>query len=88
MDQKEALAKFEELREQCLKYSQGKHNEVDNDRMARLYGELEPIIESILGIEKIEVELSHGATSKCKNYIEAGFLTGRTMQAEAVNKQK
>lgn len=49
------------------------------DRLAHLYGELEPIIEQVLGIEKIEVELSHGATSKCKNYIEAGFLTGRTM---------
>jgi hypothetical protein len=81
MDQKEVLAKFEELREKCLKYSQGKYGEVDHDRLASLYGELEPIIEHILGIEEIEVELSHGATYKCKNYIEAGFLTGRTMHA-------
>lgn len=76
MDHKEVLAKFEEFREQCLKHSQGKYSEVDHDKLARLYGELEPVIKQVLGIEEIEVDLSRGATCKCKNYIEAGFFTG------------
>ena len=79
MDYTEVLDKFEELKGLCLKYNQGKYSEVDSDRLACLYGELEPIIEQVLGIEDIEVELNDEATSKCKNYIEAGFLTGRTM---------
>lgn len=79
MDHKEVLEKFEELKGLCLKHNQGKYAEVDHDRLTSLYGVLEPIIEQVLGIEKVEVELSHGAISKCKNYIEAGFLTGRSM---------
>ncbi len=79
MDHNEVLAKFEEFKEECLKYLQRKYSEADHDKLSRLYGELEPVVEQVLGSEEIEVELSHGATAKCKNYIEAGFLTGRTM---------
>ena len=79
MDNKEVLEKFEELKAICVRRKQGKYAEVDNDRLAHLYGALEPIIEYVLGVEEIEVELSHGATTTCKNHIEAGFFTGRTM---------
>ncbi len=79
MNHNEVLERFEELKELCLKYNQGKHGEVDHDRLASLYGMLEPIIEQVLGIENIEVKIDHGAVTKSKNYIEAGFLTGRTM---------
>lgn len=87
MDHKEVLEEFEELKELCLKYNQGKYSEVDDDRLACLYGELEPIIEHILGIEEIKVDLDHGAIYKCKNYIEAGFLTSRTMHTSVGYKQ-
>ena len=87
MDSKKVLEDFEELKGLCLKCTQGKYSEVDHDRLACLYGALEPIIEHVLGIEDIEVELSHGATSKCKNYIEAGFFTGRSMHTHVGYRQ-
>jgi len=88
MDHREVLGKFEELKGLCLKYNQKKYSEVDSDRLACLYGELEPIIEQVLGIEEIEVELSYGdTTAKCKNYIEAGFLTDLTTHANVGYKQ-
>ena len=44
MDHKEAVAKFEKLKEVCLEYRQGDYSEAHRDVLARLYGELEPII--------------------------------------------
>ena len=84
MDYKDALKRLEEFRVLLEKHNLGKF-ESDNDRLRlnqeiyNKYGEVEGIIEQFEGRSEIKVPLHGGAVPLIyPNYIEAGYLSGRT----------
>lgn len=85
MDYKQSLEQLENLRSLLDKYNLGKF-EPDNERnelhqqICNKYGEVEDIIEQFLGRSEIRVKW-HGCEDPLiyPNYIEAGYLSGRSM---------
>lgn len=58
------------------------------DRLAGLYGEIEDVVHQFEGIESIKVESGGGGTSAIhKDWISAGWLSGRTFHTGAGRKQ-
>ena len=83
MNYKDALKKLEELGELVEKVYNNKAAEEDKRKLFLLYGEVEEIIHRIGGIIKVEVPEGHGLTSTYQNYIEAGYLSSRTIHRHA-----
>lgn len=80
MDCKTALEKLEALRK-CLdkaRKSRSQQSDTEYDELCIRYGEVEEIIARFAGIQQIEVP-RHGVTTTYPNYIEAGYLSGRTI---------
>lgn len=86
MDQQTELAKLEELREVMEAYNPIKYESGDETRslrakLVRLYGEVAHVVERVEGRAKIEVPIHGNVSSTFPNYIEAGYLSGRTIHA-------
>ena len=82
MDYKRALEKLEALREALQKEaSVGASSELQAEISIR-YGEVEEIIDRVVGINEINVPLTGKTSMTCRNYIEAGYLSGRTMHTD------
>ena len=82
MDYKKALVKLESFRAllQCVIRGEASLPKDQTDQIYIQYGELEELITRFAGIDKISVPLHYGAKDAIyPNYIEAGFLSGRTI---------
>ncbi len=82
MNYTDALKKLEALRAAIDKTHDGFTEEL-HDEISTRYGEVEEILDRVLGITQIKVPLGHDASVTCRNYIEAGYLSGRTMHKHA-----
>jgi len=85
MDYKNILIKLEELRDLIEKYNKDSYSSDKNTRelfqqICHKYGEVEDVIERIAGRMEVKVP-GHGGISIYPNYIEAGYLSGRTNYA-------
>ena len=84
MNHDEVIAKLEELRKVMEQYN-GKMYESSDEakalhgRLVSLYGEVADVIEQFEGRAEIVIPGGHGTKSVFPNYIEAGYLSGRTM---------
>jgi hypothetical protein len=76
MDYQKALEKLEALRCLAEKDARGRGSLSfeEQSEISILYGECEPVITQIVGVQVIKV----GATEVYSNMIEAGYLAGRT----------
>jgi hypothetical protein len=82
MDYKAALEKLESLRAAIEKQraARGSQSPDDFQRLCILYGEAEEIITRFAGISKVQVPLLAGdKPAEYPNFIEAGYLSGRTI---------
>lgn len=85
MDYKTALRKLEELLS-CLDKTDDNaevHSSIDRDRPRILYGEVEEIIQQIVGVHPVEVPLFGNTVVSYPNLIEAGYFSGRTFHKYA-----
>lgn len=87
MNYKEILEKLEVFRELLERYDKTKFSSDEEKKtlskdICVRYGELEDLIERFTGRQAIPVEI-HGRVQPvvCANYIEAGYLSGRTFYA-------
>jgi len=88
MDYKEALRELEELLrlvEKAMRedYGQDKDPHTLHRELCLRYGALEELITRFGGATEIQVVGRGGGRIHCKNYIEAGYMTGRTTYAYA-----
>jgi hypothetical protein len=80
VDYKAALQKLEALRQAMQKQLAASPSQEDYEAFCVLYGEVEETIHRFAGNSKVEVPLHHGAKPAVyPNFIEAGFLSGRTI---------
>ncbi len=89
MDYSEVLKKLEALRclvEKCRDTSNGL-TPAEHAELAMLYGECEPIITQILGIQNISVPGRRSSVEIYRNMIEAGYLSSRTIHRYAGHQQ-
>ena len=84
MDYKSILIKLEELRDLIEK----RNNSLDEENKSKLklqiyekYGEVEDVIERLAGRMDVKVTGHQGAIITYPNFIEAGYLSGRTNYA-------
>lgn len=87
MDYTQILAKLEKLRNGLQQVRNGDTSQEIQDEIAVQYGEVEEIIHQVLGIDHIEVPLLHSGSMVCRNYIEAGYFSGRTIHRTPGYKQ-
>jgi len=73
-----ALEKLEALRDCLEKAQSGVETQEDRSNLCMRYGEVEEIINRFGGVNRIEVP-ERGGKSVYPNYIEAGYLSGRTI---------
>ena len=80
MDYNKALEKLEALRREIDKDRAAQPGRPEEERanLAILYGECEPIITQILGVQEVTLDARHGAKERYSNLIEAGYLSSRT----------
>lgn len=78
MDYQGALEKLEALLEYLEKDKSGKMTAEDRSILCMRYGEVEEIINRFGGVDRIEVH-GRGGKSVYPNYIEAGYLSERTI---------
>ena len=69
MDYTQILAKLEKLRNGLQQVRNGDTSQEIQDEIAVQYGEVEEIINRVLGIDHIEVPLLHSGSMICRNYI-------------------
>jgi len=80
MDYDKKLKSLEEFRELLDQCNEGGNNSELQRQIATKYGELEDIIEQFVGRSEIQVPKRGGAPPAIyPNFIEAGYLSGRTM---------
>lgn len=79
MNYKDTLDTLEKMLDLINKTTSSGWSQDDHDTLSMLYGEVEDVVHELEGKEKIEVEI-RGDTPPiiCNNYIEAGYLSGRT----------
>ena len=91
MNYPEALSRLDDLRETLGKLQGNPRAPSDqlrllSDQAKILYGELEEIILGVTGVQKVEVEISHGYKAVFSNYIEAALFSSRTFyESEGYN---
>lgn len=84
MDYKNILIKLEELKVLIEKYNNNSADESKNElkqQICEMYGEVEDVIESLTGRMDVQVPGHQGAMIIYPNFIEAGYLSGRTNYA-------
>ena len=86
LDYEATLKKLEALRNvmdayNAVKYASSETTDQLYDQLVQLYGEVADVIEKYEGKDHIEVPIGHDAKAVFPNYIEAGYLSGRTIHA-------
>jgi hypothetical protein len=80
MDYQKALENLEAFKVAMDKYLANLNSQDEYNDLCLKYGEVEEIIHRFAGDSKVQVPKSHGASSIIyPNFIEAGFLSGRTI---------
>ena len=86
MDYKNILIKLEELRDLIEKYNKDPYSSDKNTRelfqqICEKYGEVEDVVERLAGRMEVKVPGHQGTINIYPNYIEAGYLSGRTIHS-------
>ena len=80
MDYQAALAKLDALRLALERQmARDPNSSKDFPELCMLYGEVEEIVHRFAGVSKIEVPNNFSKPATYPNFIEAGFLSGRTI---------
>lgn len=92
MDWDLAIKKLEALHELMVEYdpiahSSGERKEELHEKIVQLYGEVADVVEQFEGRAEIKVLLGGGAQGVFPNFIEAGYLSGRSMHSHAGHTQ-
>lgn len=88
MDYMATLEKLEALRTVIDAYNPIKFGSSEtarrlHDQLVRLYGEVADVVEKFEGKNQIQVPVGSGVESAFPNFIEAGYLSGRSIHAHA-----
>lgn len=87
MDYAVIIEQLEQFRELLDRHNESKYSSTSEARALAnevylMYGELEEVFDLFLGTSQISVPSARGGTNSIyKNYIEAGYLSGRTIHA-------
>lgn len=77
MDYQQALQKLERLRQGMEPLRGGGGSPEQAYEIGILYGEVAELVERLIGVDRIEVQMDRGGPAVFRNFIEAGYLSGR-----------